>query len=115
MFLSFYENQQETSFIFDKTPCSRFSLKEDLTEDNWTTLFRKRAKIPIDMDTTIALANLHLVKEGQMTHAGAWLMAKDIKKFTTSADTACAFFIGIDKVRILDRRGFSGDCLLHDR
>ena len=93
---------------FDETPCSRFSLKDDLTEAVWT-LFKKRAKIPADMDALTALKNLHLVKEGQMTHAGAWLLARDIRKFTTSADTACALFMGTDKVRILDRRGFDGD------
>ena len=93
---------------FDETPCSRFSLKDDLTEDVWD-LFRKRAKIPAGMDALTALENLHLVKDGQMTHAGAWLLAKDIRKFTVSADVACALFMGTDKVRILDRRGFDTD------
>jgi len=93
---------------FDETPCRRFSLQDDLTDDVWK-LFSKRAKIPADMDTLTALGNLHLVKDGQMTHAGAWLLAKDIRKFTVSADVACALFIGTDKVRILDRRGFDTD------
>lgn len=93
---------------FDETPCSRFSLKDDLTDDIWE-LFRKRAKIPAQMDALPALENLHLVKDGQMTHAGAWLLAKDIRKFTISADVACALFLGTDKVRILDRRGFDSD------
>lgn len=44
-----------------------------------------------------------------MTHTGAWLLAKDIRKFTTSADVACALFLGTDKVHILDRRGFDRD------
>ncbi|OPY86291.1 MAG: hypothetical protein A4E72_01711 [Syntrophus sp. PtaU1.Bin208] len=44
-----------------------------------------------------------------MTHAGAWLLAKDIRKFTISADVACALFLGSDKVRILDRRNFEHD------
>jgi len=93
---------------FDETPCNRFSLKVDLTDDVWN-LFKKRAKIPAAMNTLPALENLHLVKDGQMTHAGAWLLAKDIRKFTTSADVACALFLGTDKVRILDRRGFDSD------
>jgi ATP-dependent DNA helicase RecG len=93
---------------FDETPCNRFSLKDDLTDDVWN-LFRKRAKIPVDMDARTALENLHLAKDGQMTHAGAWLLAGDIRKFTTSADAACALFMGTDKVRILDRRGFDRD------
>ena len=93
---------------YDETPCSRFSLKDDLTNDVWTQ-FRKRARIPVDMDAHVALENLHLLKDGQMTHAGAWLLAGDIRKFTTSADTACALFMGTDKVRILDRRGFDRD------
>jgi len=93
---------------FDETPCRRFSLQDDLTDDVWK-LFSKRAKIPADMDALTALENLHLVKDGQMTHAGAWLLAKDIRKFTISADVACALFMGTDKVRILDRRGFESD------
>ncbi len=93
---------------FDETPCNRFSLKDDLTDDVWTR-FRKRARIPVDMDARVALENLHLIKDGQMTHAGAWLLAGDIRKFTTSADAACALFMGTDKVRILDRRGFDRD------
>ena len=44
-----------------------------------------------------------------MTHAGAWLMARDIRKFTISADVACALVMGTDKVRILDRLGFHTD------
>ena len=44
-----------------------------------------------------------------MSHAGAWLLAKDIRKFNVSADVACALFMGTDKVRILDRRDFHGD------
>lgn len=93
---------------FDETPCERFSLEEDLTDDAWET-FRKRAKIPQDMDAMIALKNLHLLKGSWMTHAGAWLLAKDIQKFNTSANVACALFMGTDKVRILDRQNFSGD------
>ncbi|MBI9082792.1 MAG: putative DNA binding domain-containing protein [Desulfobacterales bacterium] len=93
---------------FDEMPCSRFSMEEDLTDNGWN-LFRKRAKIPVDMDARTALENLHLAKNGQMTHAGAWLLAADIRKFTTSADAACALFMGTDKVRILDRRGFDRD------
>lgn len=93
---------------FDETPCGRFSLKKDLTEDVWER-FRKRAKIPASMDALPALENLHLVRDGQMTHAGAWLLAKDIRKFTVSADVACALFMGTDKERILDRRGFDSD------
>jgi ATP-dependent DNA helicase RecG len=93
---------------FDETPSRRFSLEEDLTEEVWS-LFRKRARIPVDMDPVTALKNLHLIKDGEMTHAGAWLLARDIRKFNTSADVACALFMGTDKVRILDRRGFNGD------
>ena len=61
------------------------------------------------MEAITALENLHLVKDGGITHAGAWLLARDIRKFTTSADAACALFMGTDKVRILDRRGFDHD------
>lgn len=94
---------------FDETPCERFSLADDLTEEMWT-LFRRRAKIPAEMDPVTALTNLHLLgADGRMTHAGAWLLARDIRKFNISADVACALFLGTDKVRILDRRGFNRD------
>jgi ATP-dependent DNA helicase RecG len=94
---------------FDETPCERFSLTDDLTDDVWA-LFRRRAKIPAEMEPVTALTNLHLLgANGRMSHAGAWLLARDIRKFNTSADAACALFMGTDKVRILDRRGFSSD------
>ncbi|MDA0838197.1 MAG: putative DNA binding domain-containing protein [Planctomycetota bacterium] len=94
---------------FDETPCDKFSLESDLGEDVWA-LFRRRAKIPADMEPLTALRNLHLIGEdGRMTHAGAWLLARDIQKFNISADVACALFMGTDKVRILDRRGFNRD------
>lgn len=94
---------------FDETPCERFSLDQDLSNDIWA-LFCKRARIPVEMPPLTALRNLHLVSEdGRMTHAGAWLLARDIQKFSISADVACALFMGTDKVHILDRRGFNGD------
>ena len=94
---------------FDETACDKFSLERDLGEENWS-LFQRRAKIPADMEPETALRNLHLVGEdGRMTHAGAWLLARDIRKFNISADVACALFMGTDKVRILDRRDFYGD------
>ncbi|MDO9509076.1 MAG: ATP-binding protein, partial [Thermovirgaceae bacterium] len=60
-------------------------------------------------DAMAVLENLHIVREGQMTNAGAWLLASYIQKFNISADVACALFMGVDKVRILDRRGFNSD------
>ncbi len=94
---------------FDETACDKFSLQRDLDEENWS-LFRRRAKIPAEMEPKIALRNLHLTGEdGRMSHAGAWLLARDIRKFNISADVACALFMGTNKVRILDRRDFHGD------
>ena len=94
---------------FDETPCRKFSLESDLDDENWA-LFRRRAKIPENMEPEIALRNLHLLDEdGCMTQAGAWLLARDIRKFQISADLACGLFMGTTKTRILDRRGFHGD------
>lgn len=45
---------------FDESPCEKFSLKNDLTEDAWD-LFCRRAKIPKDMEPVTALNNLHLL------------------------------------------------------
>jgi ATP-dependent DNA helicase RecG len=62
------------------------------------------------MDRMVALRNLGLLDgEDRMTYAGAWLLARDIRKFTTSAHVSCALFMGTEKVRILDRRDFHGD------
>ena len=94
---------------FDETACDKFSVERDLNGENWS-LFRRRAKIPAEMKPATALRNLHLIDEnGRMTHAGAWLLAHDIRKFNISADVACALFMGTDKARILDRRDFHGD------
>ena len=62
------------------------------------------------MDRMVALRNLGLLDgEDRMTYAGAWLLARDIRRFTTSAHVSCALFMGTEKVRILDRRDFHGD------
>ena len=93
---------------FDETLCKRFDLEKDLNKENWK-LFAKRAHIPEDMEPLTALENLHLIIDGQMTHAGAWLLAKDITRVNISANVACALFMGTDKVRILDRKDLSSD------
>ena len=62
------------------------------------------------MDRMAALRNLGLLDgEDRMTHAGAWLLARDVRRFTTSAHMSCALVMGTEKVRILDRRDFYGD------
>ena len=94
---------------FDETACDKFSLQNDLDKENWP-LFQRRAKIPADMRPATALRNLHLIgKDGRITQAGAWLLARDIRKFNINADLACALFAGTDKERILDQRSFHGD------
>ena len=99
----------EGLIYFDETPCPAFSLADDLDEDRWA-LFCRRAKIPDNMATAVALRNLHLIDmDGHITQAGAWLLARDIRKFRVSGDVACALFMGTDKVRILDRRDFHSD------
>ena len=100
---------------FDEVPCGRFSLDEDIDEDNWE-LFRRRAGIPEAMEPKTALRNLSLLAaDGRMTNAGAWLLAKDITKFSLSAEVVCGLFRGADKTHIIDRRGFDGDvCTMID-
>ena len=94
---------------FDRKPCPDFSIENDLDNETWER-FSRRAKIPETMDRMAALRNLGLVDgEDRMTHAGAWLMARDVRRFTTSAHVSCALFMGTEKVRILDRRDFYGD------
>ncbi len=94
---------------FDEDICRKFSLDTDLDEKNWD-LFRTRANIPAEMAPETALRNLNLINEdSQVTNAGAWLLAKDIRKCNISADISCGLFMGTDKVQILDRRDFHGD------
>ncbi len=94
---------------FDRSPCYEYSLDRDLDDETWT-LFRNRAKIPVEMAPISALRNLLLINnDEQITNAAAWLLARDIRKFHTSADVSCGLFMGTDKVRILDRRDFHGD------
>jgi len=94
---------------FDRKPCAEFSIEKDLDEETWAR-FCHRAKVPEAMDRMVALRNLRLLDgEDRMTHAGAWLLARDIRRFTTTAHVSCALFMGIEKVRILDRRDFHRD------
>ena len=44
-----------------------------------------------------------------MTHAGAWLLADDITRFTLQAGVTCAVFQGSAKTHILDRKEFHGN------
>ena len=100
---------EEDFLHFDESVCHKFSLDEDLDEENWR-LFSERAKIPREMAPEIALRNLRLInREAQITNAGAWLLAKDIRKFNIGADVSCGLFMGSDKIHILDRRDFHGD------
>ena len=94
---------------FDKKPCGTFSMESDLDDETWAR-FSERAKVPLAMDRVVALRNLGLVDtQDRMTHAGAWLLARDIRMFTTCAHVSCALFMGTEKVRILDRRDFHSD------
>ena len=91
---------------FDRKPCLDFSIEKDVDDETWAR-FSRRAKIPETMDRMAALRNLGLLDgEDRMTHAGAWLMARDVRRFTTSAHVSCALVLGTEKVRILDRRDF---------
>ena len=57
-----------------------------------------------------ALANLDLLtSDGGVTNAGAWLLARDIRRFHVSAHLSCALFFGTTKTEILDRRDFVDD------
>ena len=94
---------------FDRKPCPDFSVENDLDDETWMR-FSKRAKIPEAMDRMVALRNLGLLDgEDRMSHAGAWLLALDVRRFTTTAHVSCALFLGTEKVRILDRRDFHSD------
>ena len=93
---------------FDETACPGYDLNKDLSPETWGR-FALRAGIPANMEREIALHNLHLMKDGSMTHAGAWLLCEDITRYTLRAGVTCALFRGTTNVNILDRRDFSGD------
>ena len=93
---------------FDETLCPRFDLRRDLTPDIWSR-FAARARIPDDMEPLTALENLHLVREGQMTHAGAWLLADDVTRYSLQAGVTCALLCGVTKTNIIDLKNFTGD------
>ena len=93
---------------FDKEPCEAFSMETHLNADVWER-FIGRAKIPAAMHAILALRNLGLVdNEDRMTHAGAWLLARDIRQFTESARVSCALFQGTEEAGSLERRDFHG-------
>ena len=94
---------------FDRTPCRHFDIESHLDDAVWA-VFSRRAKIPEAMDRVAALRTLGLIDARQrMTHAGAWLMARDIRTVTTSAHVTCALLLGRTKSRILDQRDFHGN------
>lgn len=93
---------------FDKEPCEAFSMDDHLKADVWER-FIGRAKIPEAMHGILALRNLGLVdSEDRMTYAGAWLLARDIRQFTESAQVSCALFRGTEEAGSLERRDFHG-------
>ena len=99
----------EGAIHFDRSPCRRFSLDDDLDDETWA-VFRRRAKIPGHVDLVTALLNLELLgDDGGMTNAGAWLLARRIGRFHVSAHLTCALFEGTTKREILDRRDFETD------
>ena len=92
----------------DESPCRAFDPSVEITTERWTE-FADRAGIASDLDPTTVLENLHLLRDGAMTHAGAWLLADDITRFTVQAGVTCAVFRGSGKAHIVDRKEFTGN------
>ncbi len=92
----------------DETPCNAFDPSVEITPARWAK-FAARAGIDPGLEPMTVLENLHLVKEAGMTHAGAWLLADDITRFTLQAGVTCAVFRGSAKTHILDRKEFRGN------
>ena len=87
----------------DESPCRSFDPEVEITSERWSR-FADRAGISGDLDPMTVLENLHLVKDGMVTHAGVWLLADDITRFTLTAGVTCAVFRGTNKTHILDRK-----------
>ncbi len=77
----------------DETPCNAFDPSVEITPVRWAE-FAQRAGIDSELNPMTVLENLHLVKDARMTHAGAWLLADDITRFTLQASVTCAVFRG---------------------
>ena len=92
----------------DETPCNTFDPSVEITTARWAE-FAERAGIDPGLDPMAVLENLHLVKDAGITHAGAWLLADDITRFTLQAGVTCAVFRGNAKTHILDRKEFRGN------
>ena len=93
---------------FDEMQCRDFRIENDLTDEKWAK-FSQRAGIPEGLEPIATLENLHLLKAGEMTNAGAWVLADDITRYTLQARVICAVFRGATKTHILDRREFDAD------
>ena len=92
----------------DETPCNSFDPSVEITPTRWAE-FAEYAGIDPGLNPMTVLENLHLVKDARMTHAGAWLLADDITRFTLQAGVTCAVFRGSAKTHILDRKEFTGN------
>ena len=92
----------------EETPCNSFDPSVEISSQRWDQ-FAERAGIDPGLDPMTVLENLHLVRDARMTHAGAWLLADDITRFTLQASVTCAVFQGNTKTHILDRKEFHGN------
>lgn len=99
---------KEGIISFDEMKNNWFEMDKDFTDEQFQ-IFAKKAKIPEGLDKFQVFENLHLIKNKNMTNAGAWLLAKDIQKFNISANAICAIFMGRTKTKILDSREFNSD------
>ncbi len=99
---------QEGLIRWDETPCNAFDPSVEITPGRWAE-FTEHAGIDAGLNPMTVLENLHLVKDSRMTHAGAWLLADDITRFTLQAGVTCAVFQGSAKTHILDRKEFHGN------
>ena len=99
---------EEGLIRLDETPCNAFNPFVEITTARWAE-FAERAGIDPGLDPLTVLENLHLVKNAGMTHAGAWLLADDITRFSLQARVTCAVFRGNAKTHILDRKEFRGN------
>ena len=99
---------EEGLIRLDETPCNTFDPSMEITPVRWAE-FARNAGIDPGLNPMTALENLHPVSDSKMTHAGAWLLADDITRFTLQAGATCAVFRASAKTHILDRKEFHGN------
>ncbi len=99
---------KEHLVYFDEKLCHDFNTKKDLSEPAYKQ-FLELSKSYSKLNRKNLLENIRLTREGVFSNAAILLFCKDVTRYLISATVTCVLFMGETKVRILDKKVFSGD------